>query len=420
MRDSWGSLLIKVSRSANRLYKAQLKVGKEGTNEMGRESNGEVNPHSSLVTIHETKPESEKDNSGSDNTSIALVLLKTIRLLIALVAGNGWKIHHLDVKMAFLNCDRKKLDSTLKEIGFQHCMQEKAVYKAVTNGEFIIVVVYVDDLFMTGTSLDCINEFKRRMASQFEMSNLGELTYYLGIEVSQGKDYVEIKQERYAMKISKVARMEDCNLALCPMEPGLKLSKAKDEPEVEAIQYRKMVGCLRYLLHTRPDLTYSVGVVSQYMQSPRTSHDHAIKQILRYFKGTTLFGIKYKQCNNDMRLVGYSSHNVDIDDERSTKRHVFYLGTSPIIWGSQKETTAALSSCEAEFMAATVAACQAIWLREVLTEVMENEQVIVEHVSGENQRADSLTKALARIRFKEMRSLLSVQELPSSTQKFKG
>ncbi|GKA80375.1 uncharacterized mitochondrial protein-like protein [Tanacetum coccineum] len=317
MRDSWGSLLIKVSRSANRLYKAQLKVGKEGTNEMGRESNGEVNPHSSSVTIHETNPESEKDNSGSDNTSIALVRIETIRLLIALAAGKGWKIHHLDVKTAFLNCDRKKLDRT---------------------------------------SLDCINEFKRRMASQFEMSNLGELTYYLGIEISQGKDYVEIKQERYPMKISKVARMEDCNPALCPMEPGLKLSKAKDEPE----------------------------------------------------------------GNNDMRLVGYSSHNVDIDDERSTTGHVFYLGTSHITWCSQKETTTALSSCEAEFMAAIAAACQAIWLREVLTKVMENEQVIVEHVSGENQRADSLTKALARIRFKEMRSLLGVQELPSSTQKFKG
>ncbi|GJX73068.1 uncharacterized mitochondrial protein-like protein [Tanacetum coccineum] len=302
--------------------------------------------------MHETNPESEKDNSGSDNTSILLVRLEIIRLLSTLTTGKGWKIYHLDVKTAFLNCDRKKLDSTLKEMGFQQCMQEKAVYKAVTNGEFIIVAVYVDDLFVTGTSFDCINEFKKRMASQFEMSNLGELTYC--IEVSQGKDCVEIKQERYAMKISKEARMEDCNTALCPMKPGLKLSKAEDEPEVEATQYRKMVGCLRYLLHTRPDLTYSVGVVSRYIQSPRTSHDHAINQILRYLKGT-----------------------------------------SPITWCSQKETTVALSSCEAEFTAATAAACQAIWLREVLTEVMENEQVIVEHVSGENQRADSLTKAMA-------------------------
>ncbi|GKB49627.1 hypothetical protein Tco_0900380 [Tanacetum coccineum] len=115
-----------------------------------------------------------------------------------------------------------------------------------------------------------------------------------------------------------------------------------------------------------------------------------------------------------------SRHNVDIDNGRSTTRRVFYLGTSPITWYSQKQTIVVLSSCEAKFMAATAAACQAISLRKVLAEVMENEQVIVEHVSRENQRADPLTKALAHIRFKEMRSLLGVQELPSSTQKFRG
>ncbi|GJY25649.1 uncharacterized mitochondrial protein-like protein [Tanacetum coccineum] len=197
-------------------------------------------------------------------------------------------------------------------------MDEKAMYRKVPNREIIIVAVYGDDLFATGTSLDLINKFKKRMASQFEMSNLGELTYYLGIEVSQGNDYVEIKQERYARKILKEAGMEDCFATLCLMEPGLKF----------------------------------------------------------------------------------------------TTGHVFYLGTLLITWCSQNQTTIALSSCEVEFMAATAAACQAIWLREVLTEVSENEQVIVEHVSGKNQIADPLTKALARIRFKETGSLLGVQSYP--------
>nr|GEU99026.1 putative pol polyprotein [Tanacetum cinerariifolium] len=87
------------------------------------------------------------------------------------------------------------------------------------------------------------------------------------IKVSQGKDCIKIKQERYALKILIEAGMEDCNPSLCPTEPGLKLSKEEDEPEVEVSQYRKMVSCLRYLLHTRLDLTYSVGVVSRYMQS---------------------------------------------------------------------------------------------------------------------------------------------------------
>nr|GEX21400.1 EXS, C-terminal [Tanacetum cinerariifolium] len=310
MRDSCGGLLIKVPHNENHLYKAQLKVGKECTNEVGQESDEEANPDSSFVTVHETNLESEEDKSGSDDMSIPIARLETIRLLISLAARRGWKIHHLDVKTAFLNGDRKELNSTLKEMGFLQCVHEKAVYRKVPNGEFIIVAVYGDDLFVTGTSLDCIDEFKKRMVSQFEMSYLGELTYYLCIEVSQGKDYVEIKQERYVMKILKEAGIEDCNAALCTMEPGLKLSKAEDEPE----------------------------------------------------------------RGNDMRLVGYSSHNVDIDDRRSSTGHIFYLGTSPITWCSQKQTTVALSSCEAEFMAATAAACQAIWLRDVLAEVTENEQ----------------------------------------------
>ncbi|GJW79163.1 uncharacterized mitochondrial protein-like protein [Tanacetum coccineum] len=151
-------------------------------------------------------------------------------------------------------------------MGFLQCVHKKAMYRKVPNGEFIIVAVNVDDLFVTGTSLDLINELKKIMSSQFEISDLSELTYYLSIEVSQEKDYVEIKQDRYAMKILKEAGMEDCKPALCLMEPGLKLLKAEDEPEVFRIEYKR---------------------------------------------------------GNDMRLVGYSSHNVDSDDGRSTNGHVF-------------------------------------------------------------------------------------------------
>ncbi|GKE12769.1 hypothetical protein Tco_1416320, partial [Tanacetum coccineum] len=245
----------------------------------------------------------------------------------------------------------------------------------------------------------------------------------------------DLKQERYAMKILKEAGMEDCNKTLCQWNWDSSYQKQKMNKRLKLLNIKRC---------------------------PIESHAHDIKQILCYLKGTTLFGIKYKQ-GNDMRLMGYSSHNVDIDDGRGTSGHVFYLGTSPITWFSQKQTTVALSLYEAEFMAATAAACQAIWLRELLAEVtgmerqqviirvdnksaitlsknsvfhgmskhihtqyhfirkcVENEQVIVEHVSGENQREDPLMKALARIRFKEMRLLLGVQELPSLTQDFRG
>ncbi|KAK9069105.1 hypothetical protein SSX86_013221 [Deinandra increscens subsp. villosa] len=302
------------------------------------------------------------------------------------------------------------------------------------------------------------------MSSKFEMSDLGKLTYYLGIEVSQGEGGIRITQESYARKLLKEANMESCNSAHVPMDPGIKMGKDEKESEVDATKYRRIVGCLRYLLHTRPDLSYSVGVVSRYMQSLRQSHNQAIKHILRYLKGTTSYGLKYGS-GGSKRIVGYSdsSHNVDPDDGRSTTGHIFYFGTSPITWCSQKQTTVALSSCEAEFMAATAAACQAIWLQDLLEEItgwekekvtirvdnksaialtknpvfhgkskhihtrfhfirecVERSQVEVEHVSGEEQKADILTKPLARIKFKKMRSLIGVEDHPKSNSEIRG
>lgn len=251
--------------------------------------------------------------------------------------------------------------------------------------------------------------------------------------------------------------METCNKTFVPMDSNLKLNKAEDEEEIDATNYRKLVGCLRYLLHTRPNLSYAVGVLSRYMQSPRTSHGAAMKHVLRYLQGTKSYGLNFKR-EGDKKLVGFSdsSHDISLDDGKSTAGHIFYFGTSPISWCSQKQPTVALSSCEAEFMAATAAACQAIWLQDLLHEVtgweqesvkllvdnqsaialtknpvfhgrskhiqkkyhfirecVENEQIKVEFVSGEEQKADILTKPLARIKFVKMRSLIGVEDLNS-------
>ncbi|XP_076925633.1 secreted RxLR effector protein 161-like [Bidens hawaiensis] len=136
--------------------------------------------------------------------------------------------------------------------------------------------------------------------------------------------------------------MEICNPAQIPLDPSIKVSKFEDEEDFDATRYRKIVGCLRYLLQTRPDLAYSVRVVSRYMQSPKQSHATLIKQILRYIQGPLSFGISYTREKNV--LLGYSdsSHNIDQDDGRSTTGHC----------------TVALSSCEAEYMAASAAGCQ--------------------------------------------------------------
>lgn len=200
------------------------------------------------------------------------------------------------------------------------------------------------------------------------------------------------------------------------------------------------------------------------MHSPRESHGNALKQVLRYLRGTLGFGLVYKK-GGLKKLVGYSdsSHNTDLDDGKSTTGYLFCFGETPITWCSQKQETVALSSCEAEFMAATEAAKQAIWLQELMGEItgkkhekilirvdnksaialtknpvfhrrskhihkryhfirecVEKDQIDVEHVPGKEQLADVLTKALARIQFKEMREKIRVQDLAKKDLKLKG
>lgn len=431
--------------------------------------------------------------------------LETIRLLVSIAAARGWEVHHLDVKTAFLHGELKetvyvlqpegfevkgserkvyklhkalyglkqaprawnnKLNGILLELGFSRCTKEPSVYRKTVNTNILVVAVYVDDLFVTGASPKIISEFKKEMASNFDMSDLGMLSYYLGIEVSQEEGRITLNQRRYATKILEESGMIKCNMSHVPMEQGLKLEKSIEEADIEATSYRRNVGCLRYLLHTRPDMAYTVGVLSRYMQCPKTSHGAAMKHCLRYLQGTTALGLVFTRSNSVVpRLIGYSdsSHNIDPDDGRSTAGHIFYLGENVITWSSAKQETVALSSCEAEFMAGTEAAKQAIWLQELLSEItkefvqkvviridnqsaialtrnpvfhgrskhiharfhfirecVERGQVTVEHVSGDQQKADILTKALGRIKHKEMRDLIGMQEVKRECFKLKG
>ena len=302
------------------------------------------------------------------------------------------------------------------------------------------------------------------MEMQFEMSDLGKLTYYLGIEVHQREDGIVLVQDRYAKKILEETEMSTCNLTHIPLEMNAKMSKTTNEKRIDETRYRRSIGCLRYLLHTRPDLSFSVGLLSRYMQEPKESHGAALKQVLRYLRGACSLGLFFAR-GKGLKLEGYSdaSHNVDDDDGKSTTGHVFYLGDSPISWCSNKQEIVDLSSCEAEFMAAAEAAKQAIWLQELLSKVLgktcervvirvdnksaialtknhvfhgrskhihrrfyfirecvENEQVEVEHVPGSEQKADILTKSLGRIKFKEMRSLIGIQDVCERGFKLKG
>jgi hypothetical protein len=174
---------------------------------------------------------------------------------------------------------------------------------------------------------------------EFEMTDLGLLSYYLGIEVEQKDEFITVKQSGYAKKVLEQFGMSGCNSTKFPMEPGCKLNADKGGQQVDSTEYRKMIGCLRYLLHSRPDSSYSVGVASRFMEKPTVMHAKAVKQILRYLRGTVDFGLVYVQGESADKLVGYSDsdHGCDTVERRSTGGMAFYLNENLITWCSQKQ-----------------------------------------------------------------------------------
>lgn len=350
-----------------------------------------------------------------------------------------------------------KLDRSLKQLGFERCQLEHAVYVRYVKGtRSLIVGVYVDDLIITGEVARDIADFKAQMKEMFSMSDLGLLSYYLGIEVHQRAERITLCQSAYAKKLLEKCGMKNCNSSQIPMEPRLKLSKESKSPPVDVTMYRSIVGSLRYLVHTRPDLAFSVGVVSRYMEKPTTEHMAAVKHVLRYVSGTLNFGCVYMKREGGLDLIGYSDSDLagDMSDRKSTTGVMFFLGPNPISWSSQKQKAVALSSCEAEYISACAAACQGVWLARLLAELtrtelkkvalkvdnqsaialsknsvyhdrskhidtrfhyirecVESGMIEIQHVRTEEQRADILTKSLAKVRFAEMRERARVIEV---------
>nr|GEU37922.1 retrovirus-related Pol polyprotein from transposon TNT 1-94 [Tanacetum cinerariifolium] len=186
--------------------------------------------------------------------------------------------------------------------------------------------------------------------------------------------------------------MEDCNPVVTPMELGTKLSKFEGGEPVDADKYQSLVGSLRYLTSTRPDLSYSVGVISRFMENPKYAHWKALKRILRYVKGTKSFGLFYSSFKENT-LTGYfdSDWHGDVDDRKSTSGYVFFMGKAAFTWASKKQQIVALSTCEAEYVAASWTVCHAIWLRNLLRELKDQQEGPTE-IKVDNKSAIELAR----------------------------
>ncbi|KAJ0936654.1 putative RNA-directed DNA polymerase [Helianthus annuus] len=425
MKEELASIKRNNTWSLTNLPAGQRAIGVRWVFKLKKNAEGKIIKHKAPLVA---KGYVQKKGIDFEDAFAPVARIETIRLLLAVAAKESWVVHHMDVKSAFLNGELVEEVYVTQPTGFEIKGKEQMVYRL-------------------HKALYGLRQAPRAWNARLDRS-LKEFGF------SKCAHEQAVYKENYANKILKLAGMTKCNAAKYPMEHKLRLVKDEKGKEVNPTEYRRVIGCLRYLIHTRPDLSYAVGVVSRFMQTPKESHLAAVKQILRYIKGTVGYGLMY-QKGGDGKLQGYSdsSHGLNLQDRRGTTGVAFYYSGNLVTWSSQKQNTVALSSCEAEFMAATAAACQGLWLRNLVSNLMgrkavkvkllvdnesaialmknpvfhgrskhidikyhfirecvERGQISIEHISGELQKADILTKALPRIKFAEMRSLMGVED----------
>jgi hypothetical protein len=178
------------------------------------------------------------------------------------------------------------MDSFLISTGFSRCHSDPKVYTKKVGSHLIILVLYVDDLIITSNDSKLLNHVKRSLKKKFEMTDLGFLHYFLGLQVLQTNEGIFLSRSNYACDLLRRFHMDNCKPTPSPFQYGVKLSATYTSPEVDATLYRQLVGSLLYLTHTRPDISFVVGLIARYMQTPHESHWKEAKRILHYVHGT--------------------------------------------------------------------------------------------------------------------------------------
>ena len=204
--------------------------------------------------------------------------------------------------------------------------------KKEADGCILFVCLYVDDLIFTGNNPTMFEDFKKSIVYEFEMIDIGLMAHFLGLEVTQKEKGIFVSQSGYAKDILEKFKMKSCNLVSTLVENEVELRKSR-VGNVDPTYFKSLVGNLRYLICTRPDILYGVRLISRYMETPDQSHLNATKRILRYIKGTINEGMFYTLSKN-FNLVGYSDSEWgrDLDERKSTTGFVFFMGDTSFTW----------------------------------------------------------------------------------------
>ena len=432
----------------------------------------------------------QEEGIDFDETFAPVARLEAIRLLLAYACFMKFKLFQMDVKSVFLNgfiaeeiyveqppgfenhafsnhvfrlnkalyglkqaprAWYERLSKFLLNNGFSRGNVDTTLFIKRNQNDMLIIQIYVDDIIFGSTNESLCQDFAKLMQGEFEMSMMGELTFFLGLQIKQSKEGISITQSKYTKELLKRFGMENCKPIGTPMSPSCKLDKDDEGKSVDLKYYRGMIGSLLYLTASRPDIMFSVCLCARYQSNPKESHLNAVKRILRYLNGTQTIGLWYSK-DSQINLLGYS----DADfagcklDRKSTSGTCQFLGVNLISWFSKKQNSVALSTAEAEYIAAGSCCAQILWIKQQLEdfgiklnetpircdntsainlsknpiqhsrskhieirhhfirEHVQNKNIILEYVCTENQLADIFTKALSEDRFCEIRRNLGI------------
>ncbi|KAI3514468.1 hypothetical protein L1887_12893 [Cichorium endivia] len=351
---------------------------------------------------------SQQPGLDFDDTFSPVVKPATIRTVLSIAVSRHWPIHQLDVKNAFLHgdlaetvymrqppsyvnpqfpdhvCRLKKALYGLKQaprasyqrfavyissLGFCNSKSDTSLFVYHHGSDAIYLLLYVDDIILTASSPTLVTRVISRLSSEFPMSDLGPISFFLGISATRSSSRLFLAQTAFTQEILARADMASCNPCSTPTDTKPKLS-GDGEPFDDPTLYRSLAGALQYLTFTRPDIAYAVQQICLFMHDPRVPHFLAPKRILRYLKGTITHGIHIRPPVVD-RLVSYS----DADwagcsmTRRSTSGFCVYLGDNLVSWSSKRQHVVSRSSAEAEYRGVANVVAEAAWLRNLLLEL---------------------------------------------------
>ena len=378
-----------------------------------RDSKGNIERYKARLVA---KGFTQKEGMDYNETFSPVSSKDSFRIIMALVAHFDLELHQMDVNIAFLNgdidetiymvqpenfvsgdsknmvCKLKKSIYGLKQasrqwyhkfhqvilsFGFEMNVIDDCIYHKFSGSKYIFLVLYVDEILLASNDIGLLHETKRFLSKKFEMKDLGNASFVLGIQIHWNRDrcILGLSQKTYIEKVLKRFGMQNCKPGDTPISKGDKFSLNQcpkndiEEKEMQKIPYASVVGSLMYAqVCTRPDIAYIVGMLGRYLSNPGLDHWIAAKRVMRYLQKTKHYMLTYRK-SDQLEITGYSDSDFAgcQDSRRSTSGYVYLLAGGAISWKSAKQTLIASSTMAAEFIACYEASNQGIWLRNFVT-----------------------------------------------------